>query len=1316
MATILLSAVGAAAGGVLGGGAFGISSVVIGRAIGATLGRAIDQRLMGGGSDTVETGKIDRMRVLGAHEGGAISTVYGRMRVSGNVIWTSRFKEKSKTVEQGSKGGGPKATSKQYSYCISIAVALCEGEIARVGRVWADGSIINKSDLNQSVYRGTKDQQPDPVMSAIEGEGTIPAYRGLAYVVIEGLDLSAYGNHVPQLTFEVIRHSRPESVDSPLVADLVQGVALMPGSGEFALSAAPAYRSGALGEQVAANVNNAEGRPDLLASLDALTGELPRCKATSLVVSWFGDDLRVGACKLAPKVEHGGNGSDLAESLLFGGRRGATWSVSGLTREDADVVAHVDGAPVYGGTPSDGSVLDAISALKEAGQEVMFYPFILMEQLDGNALVDPYTGDVGQPALPWRGRMTTERAPGVVGTTDGTAAARAEVAAFMGTAGVNDFVVDGQSVTYEGPPEQSYRRFILHYAHLCAAAGGVDAFCIGSEMRGLTQIRDETAGFPVVTALQVLAEDVRAILGAETKIGYVADWTEYSGYQPQDGSGDLRFPLDGLWAHDAIDFVGIDNYMPISDWRDGNGHRDAGAGAIYELDYLKGNIRGGEGYDWYYRDPQERDLQIRTDITDGAHEEPWVFRYKDLWNWWGNPHHERVGGSRSETATPWVPQSKPIWFTELGCAAIDKGTNQPNKFLDPKSSESAMPHFSTGQRDDYIQMQYLRAYFEFFAQAENNPSSVLYDGAMVDMSRAFIWAWDARPWPDFPANLNVWSDGQNHVTGHWITGRTAIMPLGNVVAEICERAGVFDYEVDGLHGIVRGYSLAEFDTPRAALQPLMLAHGFDALERDGKIVFQLRSAAQDKAIPSWQFVDDQNTPVIEQIRAPEPEVVGDVRIGYLEAEGEFVARIADARFPHDGARDVTQNDLPLALTEAEAKAIAERWLSEARVARDSVTVSVPPSRSDLRAGDLAVLTDALGDETLYRVDRVEDRGARRIEGTRVERQIYAPSEAVDTVGQVKPFVVPAPVTAQFMDLPLLKGDEVPHAPYLAVMASPWPGGVAAYGAPQDNDYILNTVIEAPSRMGVLKTALPKAASGVWQRGVALRVELRGAPLSTRSLEAVLNGANAAAIGDGSSAHWEVIQFAKAELVAPNTFELSGLLRGQAGTDAVMPDVWPAGSRFVALDGAPQQINLEPSARDLARHYRVGPSLRPYDDPSYTHTVAAFSGVGLRPYAPAHLRTREISGAREVSWVRRTRVDGDSWSSVEVPLGEDVEQYVVRVVRNGVVLREDQTSTPHWTYAQAQQAQDGALAPYEIEVAQVSLRFGPGPFARIEING
>ena len=69
MATLVLSAAGMAAGTAIGGGAFGLASATIGRAAGAMLGRALDQRLVGAGSEAVETGRVDTFRLTGASEG-----------------------------------------------------------------------------------------------------------------------------------------------------------------------------------------------------------------------------------------------------------------------------------------------------------------------------------------------------------------------------------------------------------------------------------------------------------------------------------------------------------------------------------------------------------------------------------------------------------------------------------------------------------------------------------------------------------------------------------------------------------------------------------------------------------------------------------------------------------------------------------------------------------------------------------------------------------------------------------------------------------------------------------------------------------------------------------------------------------------------------------------------------------------------------------------------------------------------------------------------------------------------------------------------
>ena len=271
---------------------------------------------------------------------------------------------------------------------------------------------------------------------------------------------------------------------------------------------------------------------------------------------------------------------------------------------------------------------------------------------------------------------------------------------------------------------------ILHYAHLAVAAGGVDGFILCSELRGLSQVRASASDYPFVAALVALAADVRAVLGPDTKITYGADWSEYFGHHPQDGSGDVYFHLDPLWASPDIDAIGIDAYWPLADWRDGREHLDwqDGTRSPHDLAYLKSNILGGEGYDWYYASAADRDAQRRTPITDGAGK-PWVFRYKDIRSWWTNAHYNRPGGIESPTPTAWVPQSKPIWFTETGCPAIDKGANQPNVFVDPKSSESNQPYYSSGTRDDLIQRLYLQALIEGLDPA--HPGYI--DGANPDV-------------------------------------------------------------------------------------------------------------------------------------------------------------------------------------------------------------------------------------------------------------------------------------------------------------------------------------------------------------------------------------------------------------------------------------------------------------------------------------------------------------------------------------------------------------------------------------------------------
>ena len=721
MGQLLLSNAGASIGGSL----FGPIGGLLGRALGAFAGRYVDQALFGSSHRYVEGPRLADLDVMASTEGAPIPRAYGRVRLSGQVIWATRLEEAVTTTTETTGGkGGPKGgtTTSTYSYFANFAVGLCEGPIGHVLRIWADGKPLDLTGLTVRIHRGDEAQEPDSLIVAKEGADNAPAYRGLAYLVFERLPLANFGNRIPQLWFEVVR---------PIGAleRMVRAVTLIPATTEFGYEPATVTRTLGPGISAPENRHVFFAVSDVEASLDELQALCPLLERIAIVVAWFGTDLRCGQCMVTPKIDN-----QVKQTF------GATWSVAGLDRSTAPLVSMVDGRPAFGGTPSDQSVVNLITELKARGLKVTIYPFVMMDVPADNMLPDPWTGESSQPPYPWRGRITCDPAPGEPGSPDGTAAAGSQVETFFGDTGPEDF---------------SYRRMILHYANLAASAGGVDAFLIGSELRSLTRVRSASGVYPAVDALVTLAGEVKTILGEETIVTYGADWTEYGTHVVDAGATEVRFPLDPVWASPDIDVVGIDYYAPLSDWRDSATHLDrALTDSIYDRDYLAANLSRGEGYDWYYADAAARAAQTRTLITDGLGK-PWMYRVKDLWNWWASAHYERVGGVELGSPTDWTPQSKPIWLTELGVPAVDKGANQPSVFPDPKSSESGAPYFSNGSRDDLIQRRALEAVLARFdpafgASLADNPLSPVYGGRMLDISGLHLWTWTRGRIPRFP--------------------------------------------------------------------------------------------------------------------------------------------------------------------------------------------------------------------------------------------------------------------------------------------------------------------------------------------------------------------------------------------------------------------------------------------------------------------------------------------------------------------------------------------------------------------------------------
>jgi len=960
------------------------------------------------------------------------------------------------------------------------------------------------------------------------------------------------------------------------------------------------------------------------------------------------------------------------------------------------VVSSNAGSLAYGGTPSDQTVVAALRDLADRGLSVVFSPFILMDIPGGNALPSPYGDDASQPTYPWRGRITCDPAPGQPGTPDKSAPAAAQIAAFVGTTVPGDYALSGDTVVYTGPDEWSLRRMVLHYAWLCKAAGGVGAFVLSSELRGLTHVRDSASHYPFVTALAALAADVRAILGPDAKILYAADWTEYFGHQPQDGSGDVFFHLDPLWSSPDIDAVGIDCYWPLADWRDGLDHLDRqnGARSPYDLDYLRHNVFAGEGYDWYYASGADRDLQIRSPIADGAGK-PWVYRFKDLRSWWLNPHYDRPAGAESASPTAWVPESKPVWLMEIGCPAVDKGANQPNVFVDAKSSESALPYYARGIRDDLAQRSYLQALISAFDPASDayspgaNPVSAVYGDRMLDCSRVHVYAWDARPFPAFPSSLETWGDAPNWRLGHWINGRIASVPLSGLVHRLLEDFGQTGHDASLLEGIVPGYVVDRIMSARDALQPLELAFFFDAVERADHIAFHHRAEAISAShVTPGNLVEDRpDRPLHRLTRAQETDLAASAKIGYVLADGEYAPAIAEARRLTGASTRVASASLPIVLEPEQADAIAETWLHETWTARERANFSLPPSRLAVEAGD-AVILEANGRSRLLRVTEIGDHGARTIGAQALDPEGYGAAGATPRPPTWRPPDTAAPGELIFLDLPTALSAAGVTGLAAAAVRRPWAGPVALYRSPEPAGFAYHSSIAAPAITGVLLDPLPAGPPGRWDYANMPRVLLDDGSLSSVSELRLLSGANLAAVASPTGGGWEIVQFQSATLIAARTYRLSALLRGLGGTEDAMAATAPAGSRVVLLDAA---VTAVPStADDVGTPYiwRHGPAARAPGSPAYAELTHVDQGRALRPLSPAHVRAdRAVSGDITLTWVRRTRSGGDSWELPDVPLGEDYERYEIDIRDGGTVKRTLVSSTPNVVYSAAAQVAD-----------------------------
>jgi hypothetical protein len=1226
VASILLSTIGSNVGAQLGGP----PGAMIGRAVGQMVGGAIDNKMAGAHKRYSEGARLEDLAVQTSTYGRVIPSVYGKARIGGNVIWARPIKElqttSTTTIRSGGKGGGgggggggtQKTSQTTYSYYSTCAIAICEGVITSVDRVWADAKLLSIGQYTMRIYYGTETQLPDALIESYEGATT--AYRGLAYVVFEDFPLAEFGNRVPNFTFEVTRKVAGASAGTLTAEQRVTSVMIIPGSGEHVYDTV--VESKTVGEtvggqwvqrgnQVTLNMHNVQNVANVNLALDQLQQTFPNLTYVGLVVNWFINSLDATNAVIEPCVEYPNTSRVIPNE----------WSVAGLTRNTARVVG-VDGAAIrYGGTPSDSGVVRLLQQLKARGLKVMFYPML----------------QVDAAGKPWRGYIS------------------------CGASNVASFFTR----------TKGYNAFILHYASL--TKGLVDAFVIGSELRALTSVNAGAGVYPAVTQFISLAASVKQVMGSSTKLTYAADWSEY---HHTDGGW---YHLDPLWASPDIGMVGIDAYFPLTNAPQNGVDRDA----------IRAGWTSGEGYDWYYSDSGRT---VKAPL--GA-----AYAWKNISWWWKNPHVNPNG-----VQSAWVPQSKKIWFTEYGFASVDGATNEPNKFVDPTSSDSGYPRFSRARIDFAIQRAAIEVTEEVWA---NSP--------MVE--RKFLWTWDARPYPQWPDLLDIWSDGGNWDTGHWVQGKLGLAQLGGAVRVLLQRAGIDDARIDcaELTDALEGFVIAQRMTIREALEQLMMAYPFDVIETAGilKAIKRGRQVVaeftRDDCLP---VTDGQQRLEIETKRTQELDLPGEIEVVYLNRLNGYNAAAQRAFRAKTPARSKQAYRMALVLSDQQARAIAERQMASRWLERNRFTLQLSIRFASLEPGDVIRCVDA-EQSLIMRVDALQfgRPGIVRIEAVEEDSSIYDSysPHAVTGITPIAPEVL-AETKFSVFELPSLPNESEQQAQLLfaATGAGGQWAGATLYQLRASGDTVL-AQISTSATLGQSVNALASARAQIIDYANSVDVILLGSTtLASATLADVLEGANSALLGD------EVIQFMTATAMDDGKYRLSGLLRGRLGTEASIA-IHQAGERFVLLDG--NLVSSTLASDQAGKTIQIaaatyGAVVNPDTAISYTPRLRS-----LIPYAPVHPRAvRKNAGDITLQWVRRTRVNGQWRDYQDVPLSEADERYDVEIINNNSVIRTVRTTTPLFIYNVVDQSNDfgGVQTSVLVRIYQLSALAGRGNMLEVSV--
>jgi len=521
-------------------------------------------------------------------------------------------------------------------------------------------------------------------------------------------------------------------------------------------------------------------------------------------------------------------------------------------------------------------------------------------------------------------------------------------------------------------------------------------------------------------------------------------------------------------------------------------------------------------------------------------------------------------------------------------------------------------------------------------------------------------------------------DGENQDLGFRINEQFVApqsVPLHEIVSSELLQISELDsgdINVGALSSLVRGYRIGSIGSIRSCIEPLRACWPFDLVQAGYVIKAKPRTGSAVATVTATDLgasgLKEKPTVQITMTRETDASIPRRLTVRHLDVDREYETGEQFAERLNTVAISNQVLEYPIALTASEAAGTAETLLYQAWLDRVAIAFALPSTYGAIEPTDIVNLPTPEGTISV-RLEAIEYTSDSRLE---CKARMHAPAiYSPAAIGAASLVIPPGTITAvgasvyEILDVPYLPGQTAVSGVLVAMCGekSGWAGGALIQSLDSGATWNTLSAFDPPgATIGTATNALGVVDSRLYDTASVLAIDLTHGDLFSISEPEMFGGRNAFAYG--ANGRWEIISARTCVLQSGSAYLLSGLLRGQLGTESAM-GLHAVGDALILLDAADLvPIAMTTAIIGIPRDYRA---ITVYRDIN-TDASRAFSyqAVSLKPLSPIYLtgNRHPSTGDWSLTWVRRTRIGGEWRDAVDAELGETTEAYQVDIYTDG----------------------------------------------------